>query len=83
LMAMNFRCARLSPRERAMLEFAVKLTAEPWLIAEEDRKALRRAGLSDHDIWDISAVAGFFNMTNRVASATDMRPNSVYHGQAR
>jgi uncharacterized peroxidase-related enzyme len=83
LMAMNFRAARLSKRERAMLEFAVKLTAQPWLVEESDREALRRAGFSDRDIWDITAVAGFFNMTNRVASATDMRPNSVYHTQAR
>src|SRR6516225_5085899 len=83
LMAMNYRSARLSARERAMLDFAVKLTAEPWLIEEEDRARLRQAGFSDRDIWDIAAVAGFFNMTNRVASATDMRPNSVYHGQAR
>ena len=80
---MNYRAARLSQRERAMLDFAVKLTAEPWLIEEDDRARLRRAGFSDRDIWDIAAVAGFFNMTNRVASATDMRPNSVYHGQAR
>ena len=83
LMAMNYRAARLSKRERAMLDFAVKLTAEPWLVDEEDRAQLRRAGFSDRDIWDIAAVAGFFNMTNRVASATDMRPNSVYHGHAR
>jgi uncharacterized peroxidase-related enzyme len=83
LMAMNYRTARLSPRERAMLDFAVKLTAEPWLIEEEDRDALRRLGFTDRDIWDIAAVAGFFNMSNRVASATDMRPNSAYHGQAR
>jgi uncharacterized peroxidase-related enzyme len=83
LMAMNYRAARLSKRERAMLDFAVKLTAEPWLVEEEERAQLRRAGFSDRDIWDIAAVAGFFNMTNRVASATDMRPNSVYHGQAR
>jgi uncharacterized peroxidase-related enzyme len=83
LMAMNYRAARLSQRERAMLDFAVKLTAEPWLIEQDDRARLRRAGFSDRDIWDIAAVAGFFNMTNRVASATDMRPNSVYHGQAR
>ena len=68
---------------RAMLDFAVKLTGEPWLMEEEDRARLRRAGFSDRDIWDIASVAGFFNMTNRVASATDMRPNSVYHGQAR
>jgi uncharacterized peroxidase-related enzyme len=83
LMAMNYRAARLSKRERAMLDFAAKLTDEPWLVEEEDRAQLRRAGFSDRDIWDIAAVAGFFNMTNRVASATDMRPNSVYHGQAR
>jgi uncharacterized peroxidase-related enzyme len=83
LMVMNYRAARLSERERAMLDFAVKLTAEPWLVQEEDRARLRVAGFSDRDIWDIAAVAGFFNMTNRVASATDMRPNSVYHGQAR
>jgi uncharacterized peroxidase-related enzyme len=83
LMAMNYRTARLSNRERAMLDFAVKLTAQPWLIEETDRDALRRTGFSDRDIWDIAAVAGFFNMSNRVASATDMRPNSVYHRQAR
>ncbi len=83
LMAMNYRAARLSRRERAMLDFAVKLTNEPWSVAEEDRAALRRAGFTDRDIWDIAAVAGFFNMSNRVASATDMRPNSVYHGQSR
>ncbi len=83
LMAMNYRAARLSRRERAMLDFAVKLTAEPWLVEEEDRDALRRLGFTDRDIWDIAAVAGFFNMSNRVASATDMRPNSVYHRQAR
>jgi len=83
LMAMNYRAARLSRRERAMLDFAVKLTAEPWLVEEEDRASLRRAGFGDRDIWDIAAVAGFFNMSNRVASATDMRPNSVYHRQDR
>jgi uncharacterized peroxidase-related enzyme len=83
LMVMNYRAARLSKRHRAMLDFAVKLTAEPWSVEEEDRARLRKAGFSDRDIWDIAAVAGFFNMSNRVASATDMRPNTVYHGQAR
>ena len=83
LMAMNFRAARLSDRESAMLDFAVKLTVEPWRVEEEDRAALRRAGFNDRDIWDIAAVAGFFNMSNRVASATDMRPTAVYHGQSR
>ena len=83
LMAMSYRAARLSKRERAMLDFAVKLTAEPWLVEEADRAVLRRHGFSERDIWDIAAVAAFFNMTNRVAAATDMRPNGVYHGQAR
>ena len=82
-MVMNYRVARLSRRHRAMLDFATKLTAEPWLIDEPDREELRQAGFSERDIWDIAAVAGFFNMSNRVASATDMRPNTAYHGQAR
>jgi uncharacterized peroxidase-related enzyme len=80
---MNYRVARLSKRQRAMLDFAVKLTAQPGNVEGGDRERLRRAGFTDRDIWDISAVAGFFNMSNRVASATDMRPNAVYHGQAR
>ena len=83
LMVMNYRAARLDRRQRAMLDFAVKLTVEPQAIEEADREALRKSGFSDRDIWDIAAVAGFFNMSNRVAAATDMRPNSVYHGQAR
>ena len=82
-MVMNYRAARLKKRQRAMLDFAVKLTAQPAEVEEADREGLRRAGFSDRDIWDIAAVAGFFNMSNRVASATDMRPNRVYHGQAR
>jgi len=82
-LVMNYRVARLSKRQRAMLDFAVKLTASPWSIEEGDRERLRRAGFSDRNIWDISAIAGFFNMSNRVASATDMRPNTVYHRQAR
>jgi uncharacterized peroxidase-related enzyme len=80
---MNYRAARLNKRQRAMLDFAVKLTASPGNIEEGDRERLRRVGFTDRDIWDISAIAGFFNMSNRVAAATDMRPNTVYHGQAR
>jgi uncharacterized peroxidase-related enzyme len=83
MMVMNYRAARLNKRQRAMLDFAVKLTQTPWEVEEEDRERLRRAGFNDRDIWDIASVAAFYNMTNRLASATDMRPNSVYHGQAR
>ena len=82
-MVMNYRVARLNKRQRAMLDFAVKLTASPSTVEEGDRERLRRVGFSDRDIWDISSVTGFFNMSNRVASATDMRPNVDYHGQAR
>ena len=82
-LVMNYRVARLNKRQRAMLDFAVKLTASPWSVEEGDRERLRRVGFGDRDIWDISAVAGFFNMSNRVASATDMRPNAAYHGQSR
>jgi uncharacterized peroxidase-related enzyme len=83
MMVMNFRAADLSPRQRAMLEFAVKLTEEPAKIVEGDRQALRDAGFSDRDIWDIAATAAFFNMSNRVAAAVDMRPNDEYHAMAR
>jgi uncharacterized peroxidase-related enzyme len=83
MMVMNFRAAELSPRQRAMLEFAVKLTEEPAKIVEEDRQALRDTGFSDRDIWDIASTAAFFNMSNRLAAAIDMRPNAEYHKMAR
>jgi uncharacterized peroxidase-related enzyme len=83
MIVQNYRAARLPKRQRAMLDFAVKLTTQPWEVEEEDRERLRRVGFSDRDIWDIASVAAFYNMTNRLASATDMRPNTVYHGQAR
>src|SRR5262249_23470488 len=83
LIVQNYRAAHLSKRQRAMLDFAVTLTTEPWSIEEPDRERLRDAGFSDRDIWDIAAVAAFYNMTNRLASATDMRPNSQYHALAR
>lgn len=82
-MVMNWRAAQLSLRQRAMLEFAEKMTLASSRIEEADRQALREAGFSDRDIWDIAGVAGFFNMTNRVASATAMEPNPEYHGAHR
>ena len=83
LLVMNYRAAELAPRHRAMLDFAVKVTDAPWTIEEPDRQALRDAGFSERDIWDIAAVASFYNMSNRMASAVDMRPNAEYHGMAR
>ncbi|WP_244491434.1 peroxidase-related enzyme [Bosea sp. Root381] len=83
LMAMNYRAAELSLRHRSMLDFAVKLTESPQLVGEDDRAGLRAAGFSERDIWDVAAVAAFYNMSNRMASAVDMRPNAEYHRQAR
>ena len=82
-LVMNYRIAKITTKQRAMLDFAVKLTEASAKVEEADRQALRDAGFTDRDIFDIASVAGFFNMTNRVASATDMRPNDDYHAQAR
>lgn len=83
MMVMNFRAAELTPRQRAMLEFAVKMTEQPDKMVEADREGLRQAGFSDRDIWDVASTAAFFNMSNRLASAIDMRPNAEYHAMAR
>lgn len=82
-LVMNYRYADIDARTRAMLDFSVKMTEASAKIEEPDREALRAHGFSDRDIWDIAAVASFFNMTNRMASATAMQPNPEYHGQAR
>lgn len=83
MLVQNYRAAELPPRHRAMLDFAVKLTDAPSTVEEPDRARLREAGFSDRDVWDVAAVASFFSMSNRMASAVDMRPNREYHGQAR
>ena len=82
-LVMNYKTAALEPRQRAMLDFAALLTTASASVAEADRQTLREQGFSDRDIWDITSVAAFFNMTNRVASGTAMVPNEEYHSQAR
>lgn len=82
-LVMNYRAADLDSRLRAMLDFAVKMTTNAHKIEEKDRERLRREGFTGKDIWDIAAVAAFFNMSNRMATAVDMRPNPEYHAQAR
>jgi uncharacterized peroxidase-related enzyme len=81
--AQNWRVAKLEPRQRAMLAHAVKLTLTPAEMGEADRAALREAGFSDRDIWDIAAVTAFYNMSNRLAAAVEMAPNPEYHAMAR
>ena len=81
--AANFRSAELPKKQEELLNFTKKLTTDPSEIVENDRKKLRDVGYSDRDIWDISAIVGLFNMTNRLASATEMEPNNNYHNLAR
>ena len=81
--AANFRSAELPRRQEELLSFAKKLTRDPSEIGEQQRKKLRDVGYTDRDIWDISAIVGFFNMTNRLASAIEMEPNNNYHNIAR
>ncbi|MDT8857738.1 peroxidase-related enzyme [Paracoccaceae bacterium Fryx2] len=83
MVAQNWRVAPLPPRQRAMLAHAVKLTLTPQAMEAADRDALREAGFSDRDIWDIAAVAAFYNMSNRLAAAVEMQPNVEYHVMAR
>jgi uncharacterized peroxidase-related enzyme len=83
MLVMNWRVADLDDRQRAMLLFAEHVTIESHTIEEEDRQALRDVGFTDRDIWEIANVCAFYNMSNRVASATDMRPNDEYHAQHR
>jgi len=66
-----------------MLDFASHLTRSPATVTEDDIQALRDAGLSDRGIWDLSNLVGFYNMSNRVAIASDMQPNPEYHSQSR
>jgi uncharacterized peroxidase-related enzyme len=83
MLVMNYRVAPLSDRERAMLDFAAMITEESYKIEELHREALREVGFEDKDIWDIAAVAGFFNMSNRISNAVDKRPNEEYHASYR
>ena len=78
MLAMNFRVAPLDARMRGMLEFAWKLTLTPSEVVEADRMELRGLGLDNVDIFDLAQVIGLFNLSNRMAIATDMMPNTEY-----
>jgi uncharacterized peroxidase-related enzyme len=77
--ANNYRKADITPRERVMLDFAVKVCLESQKTSAEDFEALHAHGFSDDDIWDIAAIAAFFALSNRMASVTDMRPNDEFY----
>lgn len=83
MLVMNYRVAPVKSKMKAMLDFAWKLTTTPWEITDADRDALRDAGLDSDEIFDLSDVIGFFNMSNRFATAVDMMPNREYHSMHR
>jgi len=80
---LDYRRAGLAPRERAMLDYAVKVTREMEECSPEDVARLKSLGFTDEDVWDIAEVAAMFNFTNRLAAATGQLPNPQYHGMAR
>jgi uncharacterized peroxidase-related enzyme len=77
--AINYRKADLTPRQKAMLDFALKTALQAHLIGDADFAALRGHGFSDDDIWDIGAIAAFFALSNRIANLTSMRPNDEFY----
>jgi uncharacterized peroxidase-related enzyme len=83
LITLDYRRAEITPRQRAMLDYATKLTVRPGDCDEADLDALRACGLSDEDLWDVIEIAAMFNFTNRMAHGTGMLPNPEYHAMAR
>ncbi len=84
LVGANWRKAdNVTPKQKAMLGFALKVAQEAHLVSEADRQALRDAGFGEEEIWDIAAIAAFFSMSNRLANATELRPNREFHAMGR
>jgi uncharacterized peroxidase-related enzyme len=77
--AVNYRKAEISPRQRAMLDFAMKVALDSGKVADEDFPPLRGHGFSDEDIWDIAAIAALFALSNRMANFTSMKPNDEFY----
>ncbi len=83
MMVTDYRIAELEPKQRAMLDYAWKLTLTPHDIRDPDRQALKDVGFTDQDIFDITDVVGLFNYANRMAFALEMMPNPEYHAMDR
>jgi len=81
--AINYRHADITPRQRAMLDYALKVALSAHAVDDADHAALRRHGFDDEDIWDIGAIAAFFAMSNRIASAARLRPNDEFYALGR
>jgi uncharacterized peroxidase-related enzyme len=81
--AVNYRKADITPRQRAMLDFAMKVSAEAHTISEADFVEIAGHGFSEEDIWDIAAISAFFALSNRMANVTAMRPNDEFYMMGR
>lgn len=81
--AVNYRKSDITPRQRVMLDFAVKVCNESGSVDESDYQTLRDAGFSEEDIWDITAITAFFGMSNRLANVLGMEPNAEFYNMAR
>jgi uncharacterized peroxidase-related enzyme len=77
--AVNYRKADITPRQKAMLDFAMKVALEAQVVSDADLATLSGHGFSDDDIWDIAAIAAFFALSNRLANVTGMRPNDEFY----
>jgi alkylhydroperoxidase AhpD family core domain len=82
-LATNYRKADISPRQRAMLDFAVKVSTAAWEVGPDDHAALEAHRFSREDVWDIGAIAAFFALSNRMANLTAMRPNDEFYAMGR
>ncbi len=81
--AVNYRKADITPRQTAMLDFAVRIAASPGQVGQTDFEALHAHGFDAEDIWDIGAIAAFFGLSNRIANMIDMRPNDEFYSMGR
>ncbi|GAB0153874.1 peroxidase-related enzyme [Marinobacterium sp. BA1] len=81
--AVNYRKADITERQKAMLDFAVKVSMQAYAVAEEDFAALKAQGFDEDDIWDIAAISSFFGLSNRMANVTSMRPNAEFYNLGR
>ncbi|MDE0308646.1 MAG: peroxidase-related enzyme [Acidiferrobacterales bacterium] len=81
--AVNYRKADITPRQKTMLAFAVKVCNESWAVDESDFQAMRDAGFSDEDIWDVAAITALFALSNRLANFLSMQPNFEFYAMAR
>jgi len=81
--AINYRKADITPRQTAMLDFAMKVSNDAKSISDADFEILRGHGFDDEDIWDIAGITAFFGLSNRMANFTSMRPNSEFYSMAR